>query len=266
MSQALDVQARDRRATALTFITFVAMALIAYLGLVVSFGFPDVLRLSAPEILAAFKAKEIVVRSFYYIFAIAHLVFAAGVLLLSRSLRSADGPGLTIATGGGVLYGVAQTAGFLRWPFLVPLFSERVAGTTEHAIDPEVTLLVLESFHRYAGVAIGENLSFWGLAVWLIGIGLVLQGPVFGRTLLGRLWCIAGLMVFAYTFEQFGGVFEKLAPLLLLSHGLMYGLVLGISWVLLKSCTQSKDLALTGPTATLLISLFCAALVLPGLM
>jgi len=258
--------AADRQATALLLPLFIVMSLAAYLGLVTVFGFPDVLRLPPLEILAAFRAEQTAVIIFYYLFAIAHLIFVAGVLALHRVLRVTDGPCLTIATAGGVLYGIAQAVGFLRWPILVPLFAEKAADPELTVGQADTLLLVLEAFHRYAGMAIGENLSFWGLAAWLIGCGVILMRPPFYWPRAGWLWVFAGLMVAIYTFEQLGGPFAILSPLLILSHGLMYGLILAIACSLHRTADDDTKLHPIGLLATAAISLFCAAIVVPGLL
>ncbi|MCP4934784.1 MAG: DUF4386 family protein [bacterium] len=258
--------AADRRGASLLLSGFIVLSLSAYLGLMMVFDFPDVLRRSVSEILVAFQAEQTAVRGFYYLFAVAHLVFVAAVLVLHRCLRTIDGPWLTVATAGGALYGLAQTAGFLRWPIVVPLIADYIAAPGLGEIQRETALLVLEALHQYAGMAIGENLSFWGLAVWLTGIGFTLMRGKLLSLLTAWCWIAAGVMVGLYTFEQLGGQFAVLSPLLLISHGLMYGLILAIAWSLHRTTDTSRALAPIGIFATVLISLFCAALVVPGLI
>jgi hypothetical protein len=253
---------RDLQGVAIVYPAFIVLSLIAYLGLTISFDFPDILRRDATEILAAFSAHEVAVRSFYYVFALAHLVLAAGVLIAHRALRQGDGPWLLVATAGGVLYGIAQTAGFLRWPLLVPVFSEAINQPDLSPQARELALLTLSAFHQYAGVAIGENLSFWGMCAWLVGTGIALMQ--IGRRSFGYLWIGTGCMVGAYTFEQLGGPFASLAPLLLISHGMAYGLLLALSWSFAKTRADRPTFAPVGRLASLLIALFCALLILHG--
>ncbi len=260
-----DPTAADRAVPATLLFMFVGLSLTAYLGLAAAFGFPDILRAPAPKILEAFRASEAQVRGFYYLFAVSHLLFAAAVLTLPRALSAGDGPWLTIATGGGVLYGVAQTMGFLRWPILIPVFANHAAGHDLSGPQGKVVLLMLEAFHHYAGNAIGENLSFWGMCAWLIGTGIALRQPGLGQKWIGWLWIGTGLMVGVYTFEQLGGPFAVLGPLLLISHGLAYGLILALAWSLVRTRSNDRHLAPVGGTAALAIAVFSAAIVLPGL-
>ncbi len=257
---------RDLRATAALLVTFVALSLTAYAGLMVTFGFPDILRAPAAEILAAFDARRTEVRGFYYLFAVAHLIFAAAVIVLARALRAADGPWLAVATAGGVLYGLAQTMGFLRWPILVPVFADYL-GQADLSPDARAAgLLMLDAFHHYAGNAIGENLSFWGLAVWLTGVGAALQHPKVGHRTTGLFWMVAGFLVFVYTFEQLGGPFAVLGPVLLISHGLAYGLILLLAWTCVKTTDETGPLAPAGAVATTAVVLFCGGILVPGML
>ncbi len=257
---------RDLRGAATLLFLFVALSLTAYAGLTVTFGFPDILRASADDILAAFEARRTEIRGFYYLFAIAHLIFAAAVIVLARALRVADGSWLAVATAGGVLYGLAQTMGFLRWPILVPVFADYLGqdGLTPDA--RETGLLMLDAFHHYAGNAIGENLSFWGFAVWLTGVGMTLRRPVMGRPTAGLFWMGAGFLVFIYTFEQLGGPFAVLGPVLLISHGLAYGLILLLAWTCLKTSDRARQLAPAGALVTVAVVLFCGGIVVPGML
>lgn len=260
----IEILNSHKRFAAYAIMLFIGGSLVAYLGLVQVFDFPDILRQSPQEILAKFKENEPLVRGFYYLFAVSHLMLAAAVLVSARALKTADGPWLTIALAGGVTYAVTQTIGFLRWPFLVPQFANMTIGADSSA-TVEAVLPILEAFHRYAGMAIGENLSFWAMSVWLIGMGITLRSPDIGHRRVGGLWIVTGCAVMVYTFEQFGGPFSLLAPLLLTTHGVTYGLLTLFAWSLL----QSTDYEVTGricPLQFAFVSLFSAAIIVPGVV
>lgn len=224
----------DRRLAAAGLVAFVAASVVAYVGLALVFDFPQVLRRTPAEILAAFRARQGEVVAFYELFALAHFWLAAVVVILARALAlsvpaASDevrpggdrlapglGPAATLACFGGLVYALAQTAGFLRWPILVPVFAA--------ASEPDLALL--GAFHQYAGVAIGEHLSFLGMALWLTGLGATLAGPAFGQLGLGRAFLAIGALAGLYALEQLGGAFSALAPLLIVVHGVAYALLL----------------------------------------
>ncbi|MEO5921430.1 MAG: DUF4386 family protein, partial [Pseudolysinimonas sp.] len=121
----------------------------------------------------------------------------AGSLVADETLRSA-------VVMAGVLAGLVQALGLLRWVFLVPhLARESAAGA-----DPKVIDLVFQAFHRYLGVAVGEHLGylFTGGFTILLSVGawaalplwLTLPGIVIGAMLM------AGALEFVGPFEREG--------------------------------------------------------------
>ncbi|MEM9374594.1 MAG: DUF4386 family protein [Pseudomonadota bacterium] len=260
----IEVLNNHKRFAAYAIVLFVCGSLVAYLGLVQAFDFPDILRRSPQEILVKFHANETWVRAFYYIFAVSHLVLAAAVLVSARALKVAEGPWLTIAVAGGVAYALTQTIGFLRWPFLVPQFAD-MATNAESTASLEAALPILEAFHRYAGIAIGENLSFWAMSAWLVGMGVTLRNPIIGHRKIGGLWIATGCAVMVYTFEQFGGAFSVLSPLLLTTHGIAYGLLILFAWSTLES-TDGEAIGRIHPMPLVLVSLFSITIIAPGII
>jgi uncharacterized protein DUF4386 len=91
---------------------------------------------------------------------------------------------LWVATVFGVVAGLAQTLGFLRWPFLVPHLAQAYLAPDAGEAQRAAAALVFEAFHRYAGMAVGEHLGYLSTSVWTILIGLLmLRSPLFGRWL-----------------------------------------------------------------------------------
>jgi len=64
------------KTTSLLFLSFIGLSLTAYLGLTVSFDFPDILRRDPKDILFAFQQQETAIRFFYSLFAFAHCVLS----------------------------------------------------------------------------------------------------------------------------------------------------------------------------------------------
>ncbi len=73
----------------------------------------------------------------------------------------------------GVLTGIFQSLGFGRWAFLVPVIARRYSEASEQG--QQSLLIVLEAFHSYAGVFIGENLAFICQGIWtfLVSIAII---------------------------------------------------------------------------------------------
>jgi hypothetical protein len=79
---------------------------------------------------------------------------------------------------------VVQTLGFLRWPFLVSHLAQAYLAPGASEAQRAAATMVFESFHIYAGMAIGEHLGYLSTSVWTFLIALLmLRAPLFGRWL-----------------------------------------------------------------------------------
>jgi len=187
-----------------------AIALIAlpilfnvfYAALIVTFSYPGILREPTAEILTRFAAGGSRLILLWWGFAMSAVAFVpvavlAGGLVADDTLRTAV---VTV----GVLAGLVQALGLLRWVFLVPhLARESAAGA-----DPKTIDLVFQAFHRYLGVAVGEHLGYLSTGAFtiLLSIGawavlplwLTIPGIVIGAML------VIGALEFVGPFERAG--------------------------------------------------------------
>jgi hypothetical protein len=184
-----------------------AIALIAlpvlfnvfYAALIVTFSYPGILREPTADILTRFSAGGTRLILLWWGFAMTAVAFIpvavlAGGLVADQTLRTA-----VIAVG--VLAGVVQALGLMRWVFLVPhLARESAAGKD---VD-----LVFQAFHRYLGVAVGEHLGYLSTGAFtiLLAVGawavlplwLTIPGILIGAML------VIGALEFVGPFEREG--------------------------------------------------------------
>ena len=174
----------------------------AYAALAVRFSYPGILREPTETILRRFAAGGSGLILLWWGFALSALLFIP-IALLAGSL--VPDPTLSLATVlVGVVAGLVQTLGLLRWVFLVPFLARAEA----EGHDPKVVDLVFQSFHRYLGVAVGEHLGYLSTGAWtvLLSIGawtvlpgwLSIPGIVIGAMLL------IGALEFVGPFERTG--------------------------------------------------------------
>jgi hypothetical protein len=139
------------------------------------FDYPDILRRSTSEILERFRAGGSSLIVLWWAFMLSGLLLIAGAVLLGQAL-GLQGV-VVVATTFGVLAGLVQTVGLLRWVHVVP---ELARAFTDRSLEPgqrEVYAVVFRSLHRYLGVGIGEHLGYLLTAIWSVLIGLaVVQG------------------------------------------------------------------------------------------
>jgi hypothetical protein len=104
----------------------------------------------------------------------------------------------------GVLAGVAQFLGLLRWSFLVPTLATMYVDPKATQATRDGVAVVFQAFHRYAGVAIGEHLGYLFTSVWtiLLCIAVIQTGVV--NPLVGWLGIVPAIGVLAGVFEETG--------------------------------------------------------------
>lgn len=175
---------------------------VFYFALIARFSYPGILREPTADILSRFSKGGTGLILLWWGFAMSAVAFIpvavlTGSLVADETLRTAV---VTV----GVLAGLVQALGLLRWVFLVPhLARESAAGA-----DPKVIDLVFQSFHRYLGVAVGEHLGYLSTGAFtiLLSIGtwavlpvwLTIPGIVIGAML------VIGALEFVGPFEQKG--------------------------------------------------------------
>lgn len=139
------------------------------------FGYPDILRRPTSEILERFRAGGSTLILLWWTFMLSGLLLIAGAVLLGQVLEF-EGI-VPLATTFGVLAGLVQMMGLLRWVYLVPALAR---AHTDPSLGPEqreVQAAVFRALHQYLGVGLGEHLGYLFTGIWsvLIGIG-VIQG------------------------------------------------------------------------------------------
>ncbi len=149
------------------------------------FEYPDILRQPTGAVLAKFQAGGAGLIAVWYALTLTAVLFIPVILLLHRVLAAQEAPTiLWVATGFGIVAGLVQTLGFLRWPFLVPHLAQAYLASGASEAQRSVAVLVFEAFHRYAGMAVGEHLGYLSTSIWTLLIAAVmLRSALFGRWL-----------------------------------------------------------------------------------
>jgi len=174
-----------RRLAGLLLILVPVAFTICFTLLQMQFEYPDILRQSTADVLAKFQAGGTRLIAVWYALTLTAVLFIPVVILVHRVLAAQEASvTLWIATVFGVVAGLAQTLGFLRWPFLVPHLASAYLAPGASEAQRATAALVFEAFHRYAGMAVGEHLGYLSTSVWTFLIALLmLRAPLFGRWL-----------------------------------------------------------------------------------
>ena len=139
------------------------------------FGYPDILRRPTAEILERFRAGGSSLILLWWAFMLSGLLLIAGAVLLGQVLGF--GGIVPVATTIGVLAGLLQMLGLLRWVYVVPALARAYSDPALGPEQREAHAAVFRALHQFLGVGVGEHLGYLFTGLWsvLIGIG-VIQG------------------------------------------------------------------------------------------
>ena len=101
------------------------------------------------------------------------LLLIPTVVVVGNVVVPTGGTLIAVAIVVGVLAGLVQMLGLLRWVYLVPwLARAHDEATPEEQRPIEITF---EAFHRFLGVGVGEHLGYLLTGLWsaLFGLALV---------------------------------------------------------------------------------------------
>lgn len=138
------------------------------------FEYPDILRKPPNEILERFRAGGSSLILLWWAFMLSGLLLIGAVVLLGQSL------GLTgivpLAVNIGVLAGLVQMLGLLRWVYLVPSLARTYADPSIESAQREAIIAVFRAMHQYLGVGVGEHLGYLFTGIWSALIGAAIVG------------------------------------------------------------------------------------------
>jgi len=153
---------------------------VAFAVLARTFDYPDILRRQTDEVLRRFLAGGPRLIMQWWVFMLSGILLLPIAVLLS-AIMAADGSAiLPVATAVGILAGLVQVVGLLRWVYLVPYLARMNADPMASPATREAVGVVFQSFHRFLGVGVGEHLGYLFTGLWtlLAGIAMV-SGSVF---------------------------------------------------------------------------------------
>jgi hypothetical protein len=164
------------RRAAGTLLVLVPLAFtVCFLLLQQRFEYPDILRQPTADVLTKFAAGGPPLVAVWYALTLTAVAFVPLALLVHRVLAGREAPVLLwVATAFGLIAGLSQTLGFLRWPFLVPHLAQAYLAPGASEAQRAAAGMAFEAFHRYAGVAVGEHLGYLSTSVWTGLIAVVI--------------------------------------------------------------------------------------------
>lgn len=173
----------------------------AFFALQRSFDYPAILRRSNEEVLERFHSGGTRLRALWYGFAFSALLFVPVPVLMQQLFPAAPWY-LPAATVIGVLAGVMQLIGLLRWSFLVPVLANVWKDPQASAAHKDAAEVVFEAFHKFVGGGIGEHLGYVLTAVWTLLISIAIIQTHLVSVWLAGLGIVAGVGILIGVLEE----------------------------------------------------------------
>jgi hypothetical protein len=177
---------------------------VIFLMLQRSFDYPDILRRPTGEILTRFHEGGRRLVTLWYLFVLAGLLFLPLAILFPQVLAPDHRLFVISATTVGVLAGLVQVLGLIRWPFLVPHLARAYTSPTATQATREAVDVVFQAFHRYAGAGLGEHLGYLFTSLWTILVAVAMTHCPLFPAWLGWVGLIPALGIFIGLFEEIG--------------------------------------------------------------
>lgn len=192
----------------------------------VIFDYPNILRQPTGQVLTMFKQGGSTLIATWYAFAIAALLMIVVAKLIQQILQDEHKHLTSIATTFGVLAGISQVLGLIRWVFIVPILADAYTDSNSSEATKSAAVMVFQGFHQYAGVAIGEHLGQLFTALWIVLISIaMLNSTIFRR------W--QGFVGIAISAMMMLGLVEGFATVITFNVGI-FGVLTPIAFILLS--------------------------------
>lgn len=162
------VPTKTVRATGILLIAVPLVFTAGFTGLQMTFEYPDILRHPAGEVLTRFAAGGADLHLYWYAMMAAALAMIPATIGFGLMQWGRDNYLAALSIGAGVLAGLVQALGLLRWVILVPgLAASYVApGATEG--QQQMATALFDATNRYLGMGVGEHFGYLFTAAWTL--------------------------------------------------------------------------------------------------
>lgn len=190
--------------TGILLIVTPILFMAAFTMLQINFEYPDILRQPAVTVMEKFSAGGSGLILNWYLMVISSILFIPISVMLHPYLAREDSPYMTAATTLGVVAGVVQMLGFIRWIFLVPTLASTYLNPTTSEASRAAIEVTFNAFNQYAGVGVGEHLGYLFTALWTILIAAAMPKSKNFSTFLGWIGAILAVGILLGTLEPAG--------------------------------------------------------------
>ena len=206
-----------------------------FTGLQMTFEYPDILRHPAGEVLTRFAGAGADLHVYWYAMMFAALLMIGGAIAAGLHFWKRDSLLAALSIGAGVLAGLVQALGLMRWVMLVPSLAAAYAAPGATEIDKSMAIALFDAANHYLGMGVGEHLGYFFTAIWTA----LISALVFKTN---RIVAISGIVIAAGVIsgmlEPFGVPMTGLINSISYSLWALWTLFLGV--VILRSAAEMR--------------------------
>lgn len=166
------------------------------------FDYPDILRRPATEVLDRFRAGGSSLILLWWMFMLSGSLLIPAVVLLGQALGFTGIVPLAVTVG--VLAGLVQMLGLLRWVYLVPSLARSNVDPGLESGQREANIAVFRAMHQYLGVGVGEHLGYLFTGIWSVLTGIAIVGRDLIPTWMGWVGIVVGVGLLVGSAEFLG--------------------------------------------------------------
>ena len=130
------------------------------------------------------------------------LLLIPAVVLLGQALGFTGIVPLAVTVG--VLAGLVQMLGLLRWVYLVPSLARSNVDPGLESGQREANIAVFRAMHQYLGVGVGEHLGYLFTGIWSVLTGVAIVGRELIPVWMGWVGIVVGVGLLVGSAEFLG--------------------------------------------------------------
>ncbi|HEY6978050.1 MAG TPA: DUF4386 domain-containing protein [Chitinophagaceae bacterium] len=212
--------------------------LIPYTILTLTFEYPHILRKDVGTVLTKFHEGGSSLIFTWWAFAILGLPLLVAYILIGQKLENRIDFVKWVTTIG-VISGIVQIIGLLRWVFVVPVIANTYIGTTDIATR-EAAIVSFKTIHQFVGVLLGEHIGQLFTIIWTIMISIAFLKLKFFPKWVSLLGIISSTIYFFAQMELFATVIPgfptwDMAGFIGSTLWLIWLIIIGVLFIKLKS-------------------------------
>lgn len=179
---------------------------IPYLILTIIFDYPGILREEPGIILRQFHAGGASLILSWLAFALSGLPLLPAYSIIGQNLETKI-PFVRWVTTIGIISGVVQIVGLLRWVFVVPILANDFVQSHDPAVQESIKI-IFQVVHQFGGVLLGEHIGQLFTVIWTVMISFALVKQSIISTWLGWFGYISSAIYFLAQAELIATVID----------------------------------------------------------